>query len=375
MFVVNGVLVASWIARIPDVRTALELTDGRLGLVLLAMSVGIVAALPLAGGLVGRLGSRTVVAIGSAVAVSGLVLVPLADRPSTLAACLVIFGAGTSTMDVAMNAHGIGVEHAYGRSILVGFHAAWSIGTLLAAGIGAVAVSARVPVGAHLAVTGVVGVAVTVAALPWLRAPDRAATGPRHEDRAPVLALPRGRLVPLALIAFGATVGEHTGADWSGIVMGDVVGVADDHVGWGLVAFTAAMTTSRLLGDRIADRIGAARTVSLGGGLAAGGFLWLILVPNPVLAVLGFVAVGAGVASTTPLAFSAAGRVGRSAGEGVAAVATVGYAGMLVAPPLIGSVAEYTHLRVSLLVVAVIVVACTLRPGSLRAAAGTPSAT
>jgi hypothetical protein len=360
VFVLNGMLVASWIVRIPDTQASLSLGEGTLGLVLMGMAVGVLSALPLAGGAVAHLGSRPVTLGGAAIGALALPLTSLAPAPAALAACLVLLGAGSASMDVGMNAQGIGVEAGYGRSILVGMHAAWSLGALTAAAAGAAVLAMEVPAGIHLSAVGLLVALGTAAFSPWLRVRDRRGKGTSR--RGPSLALPTGALVPIALVAAGSGLGESSASDWSGILMRDAVGVAPSQAAWGFVTFTAAMTLARFLGDRVADRLGPARTVAWGGRVAAGGFVLLAAVPTVPTALLGFACAGIGVASIIPLSFAAAGRVSHSPGAGVAAVATVGYTGFLLGPPLVGTVAEHLDLRIALAAVGVLVLASTRRP-------------
>lgn len=360
VFALNGALVASWIVRIPAAQARLGVGEGTLGLVLMGLAVGVLLALPLAGGAAARVGSRAVAAAGAALAVVALPLTALAPTPALLAVTLVALGAGTATMDVGMNAQGIDLEADYGRSILVGMHAAWSLGALLAAAAGALTTGLGVPTVAHLVVVSALVIAATAACLPWLRAADR--RSPAVGRRAPILALPRGPLVPIAVVAVGSSFGESTASDWSGIFMRDTVGVAAELAPWGFVVLMAAMTLARLLGDRVTDRIGPGGTVRWGGRLASAGFLLLAAAPWAATAVVGFLGVGIGVAAITPLSFAAAGRAAASAGAGMAAVASVGYAGFLLAPPLVGWVSELVDLRVALAGVGVLVLVCTRRP-------------
>jgi MFS family permease len=359
VFVANGALVASWIVRIPDVQAGLGLREGTLGLVLAGLAVGVLLALPVAGAAVARLGSRAVTLAGMLVGVAALPLTGLAGGPVALSGCLLALGVGAATMDVGMNAQGIGVEAGYGRSVLVGMHAAWSLGALGAAGVGAVGTALAWPVATHLAGVSAVVTVGTLASLRWLRVADRREPGGR---RGPRLALPRGALAPIALVALGASLGESTASDWSGILLRDTVGVPAERAGWGFVTFTAAMTLARLLGDRVTDRLGPRRTVTWGGWLAAAGFALLAAVPTVPTALLGFAAAGAGVAAVTPLAFAAAGRTATSAGAGMAAVAFVGYLGFLAGPPVVGVLAERLDLRVAFALVAALLAALTARP-------------
>lgn len=365
VFVLNGVLVASWIVRIPDTQASLGVGEGTLGLVLTGMAAGVLAALPMAGGMVARVGSRPVTLAGAGLGALALPLTSLAPTPLALAACLVLLGAGSASMDVGMNAQGIGVETGYGRSILVGMHAAWSLGALVAAATGAAVLELGTPAGLHLLAVGVVVATGTAVASPWLRVRDRRSSGTR--GRGPTLALPTGVLVPIALVAAGSGFAESSASDWSGILMRDTVGVAPGRAGWGFVTFTAAMTLARFLGDRVADLLGPTRTVAWGGRVAAGGFALMAAVPTVPTALLGFACAGVGVASIIPLSFAAAGRVAHSPGAGMAAVATVGYTGFLLGPPLVGTVTEHLDLRLALALVGAVVLGCTLRPRGFEA--------
>jgi MFS family permease len=360
-FLANGLTTATWLSRIPAVRDDLALSASTLGLVLLGLSAGVLLALPVAGGLVPRLGSRRVVALGAALAVVALPVVGLAAGPWTLAAMLLLFGAGNSTMDVAMNAQGAAVERGYGRSIMVGLHGAWSVGALLGALAGSLAAATGLAVLPHFTITAVVIAVLTGATLPWLRIVDR--TG--RSAGAPRFAWPHGALVPLALVALASTLGESTASDWSGVHLRDIVGVDPGRAPWGFVAFTAAMVAARLSGDVVTRRLGASTVVRLGGSLAGLGFVLVAAVPTLPAALIGFAMVGLGVAPIVPLVFSAAAAAGRSAGEGIGAVATVGYGGFLAGPPIIGFVADRFDLRVSLLAVGVLLAAMTVRRGPL----------
>jgi MFS family permease len=356
VFLANGLAVASFLVRVPNVRDQLALREATLGLVLSGLAVGVVLGLVLSGVLAARHGSRRLTLSGAVVMIALLPLAGLAPHPVTLVALLVAIGIAGATMDVGMNAQGVGIERTYGRSIMLGFHGAWSVGALTAAVIGSAAMGLGVPVATHLAAISVVLVGLTLAAARDLRVEDRVAStgGPRF-------ALPRGPLLPLALIAFAAALGEATAADWSGIHLADELQVAPGQIGWGFVASTAAMTTIRLLGDRLVRRVGAARVVVVGGAFATAGYLTIAVSSSLPLTLFAFAAVGGGLGVTVPLVFAAAGTRSASPGAGVAAVATVGYLAFVVGPPIVGLVADLVGLRVSFALVAVTIGAMTLR--------------
>ncbi len=355
-FLANGLAVASFLVRIPDVRDMLGLREATLGFVLAGLAVGVVLGLVVSGVVAAKLGSRRLTFIGAVTSVALLPLTGLAPSAVVLVILLVAIGLGGAMMDVGMNAQGVGVERAYGRSIMLGFHGAWSVGALLAASIGSVAMGAGVSVDLHLAAISVVLAVLVLVAAPNLTVEDRIAapTGPRF-------ALPSGPLLPLAGIAFAAALGEATVSDWSGIHLADELRVEPGRVGWGFVASTAAMTVIRLTGDRVVRRVGAPRVVITGGALATAGYLTVALSDVLPVTLLGFAAVGGGLGVTVPLVFAAAGSRADSPGAGVAAVATVGYFAFVIGPPVVGLVADLTGLRVSFTLVAVVIGAITLR--------------
>ena len=355
-FLVNGIAVPSFVTRIPSIRTELGLREAVLGTLLSLLAVGVVLGLVTAGRLIPRAGSRAVTLAGALIMLVALPVIGLADGPVTLAFALLVTGFGSSSMDVGMNAQGVGVERALERSVLLGMHGAWSLGALLAALIGAAAIALRVPVVAHLGAIAVVVLLALLALAPSLRVEDRVGA-----DTAAGFAWPRGALLPLGLVALAGALGEATANDWSGIHLQDVVGVPVERIGWGFVAFTASMTAVRLLGDLAVRRLGAGTVLRIGGGLAGAGFLLIALVPNITPALIGFVFVGLGVGGTVPLAFAAAGRVAESPGAGVAAVATVGYLAFVIGPTMIGLLTEAAGLPVAFALVGVVIAAATVR--------------
>ena len=342
VFLANGLGLSTWVTRIPDVQADLGLREVTLGIVLAALAAGVITGLVAAGRVSPKTGSRAVAVFGAGVVAVALPLIALTTGPMVLATALFFLGLGTSTMDVGMNAQGVGVERAYGRSIMVGLHGAWSVGALLGALLGGLAIATGTAVGVHLSGVAVVIGGIGITAAPWLRVVDRAARGTPGR-----FALPRGALFPLALIAFAAALGESSAADWSGIHLRDVVAVAPERIAWGFIALTAAMTTVRLIGDTLVRRFGARFVIVAGGWIAGLGFLLIALVAALPAALLGFVMVGAGTGVTIPLAFAAAGRVADSPGEGVAAVASVGYLAYVVGPPAIGAIADLIALPVA----------------------------
>ena len=349
-FLASGLTLASFLSRVPSLQRDLDLTPALLGVVLAALPIGVLTGLLVAGRLIPRTGSRSLLRAGLGAAAPLLAVVGLAVGPLTLSTALLLLGLSVAAMDVAMNAQGVGVERAHGRSILVGMHAAWSVGTLLGALIGTLAIASDVPVWLHLAGVGAVVGTIGATATRRLTIEDRATTRSRLR-----VAVPRGPLLPLALIVFASILGESTAGQWAGIHLRDNVAATGGQVGWGLVAHTTGMVIARLTGDALVGRWGRQAVIRTGTVLAVLGFLLLGGVPSLSASVVGFLLVGLGVGPLVPLAFAVAGRLGRTPGEGLAAVHAFGYLAFVVGPPTIGLLAGTVGLRTAFVVVAVVI--------------------
>jgi fucose permease len=159
----------------------------------------------------------------------------------------------------------------------------------------------------------------------------------------------------LGAVAFCSAIGEGAMADWSGVYLRTAVGTSTATAAYGFAAFSLMMTVGRLSGDSLLTRFTPAQLVRFGGGIASAGLLLLLLIPSLETALIGFGAVGAGLSIVVPLAFSVAGKVpGVPPGAGIAGVATIGYAGFLAGPPVIGLVAEISSLRIALVLVLIL---------------------
>jgi MFS family permease len=353
MFFANGALLANWLSRIPQIQASLAMSEGQLGLALMGLAVGVLTALSLAGGLIARFGSRAVTAAGGVLLCLLLPFLALMPNAVALGVSLFLFGAAMSMMDVSMNAQGVDVERALGRPVMSSFHAAFSIGGFAGAAIGAVMAYLGIGPALHFVLAGAAFLLLILLAAPRLLpiAPEA-----EPDLSGPVFRLPARALWPLGAVAFCSSIGEGAMADWSAVYLKSVVGATDSIAALGFAAFSITMTGGRLLGDNLATRFGGANLVRTGGVTASVGLLLAILLPQVAPVLLGFAAVGAGLSIVVPLTFSAAGNVPNlPAGVGIAGVATIGYAGFLAGPPVIGLVAEASSLRVAMLLVLLLV--------------------
>ncbi len=375
-FVLNGVGIGSWAARVPAVQGRLGLSNGQLGLALFGIAFGAIVSMILTGVLVERLGSRAVLRATSLAFAGSLALPAAMPSLGLLTLALVLMGAFSGAMDVSMNAHGVEVERRYLRPILASMHAAFSAGGLAGAAIGAVVTAAGVDARAHLA--GIAGAALAAA---WLAGRFLLVTERRESrERIPLLARPPRRLLALGALAFLCMLAEGSAADWSAVYLARPLDAGAAVAALGFAAFSAAMVVGRLVGDRVLARLGETRVLVSGSLLAAGGLGIALLVGRPTAGVVGFGCLGAGLAGIVPIAFrSGATTPGIAPGVGLAAVATAGYTGFLVGPPVIGGLASLTTLprALAVVVVAVAAIAPLARAARLRRGAAsveTPSA-
>jgi Na+/melibiose symporter-like transporter len=345
-FFADGLLLGSWAARIPAVQAHAGLSNARLGLALFASSLGALAAMPLAGWLSERVGSRRVVMFALVVASVSLVFASLATDVVGVALALFAFGAGFGSVNVSANAQGIALERAYGRPILSSFHAAFSVGGLAGAGLGAVAAGAGLAPRVHFAA---LAVTVTLAALAAVR---RLLPRDSTEARQQRLARPSRALLILGAAAFCTLLAEGSAADWSAAYLSQSVGVSAAVAALGYTAFSLAMATSRTLGDQLNRRFGPLALARAGGGVAAIGLAAGLATGSAPVALAGFTAMGAGLGVVVPILFRAAGSIpGISASIGVATVSTIGWLGFLAGPPAIGFAAGAVGLRTALALV------------------------
>jgi fucose permease len=346
IFLLNGLLMGSWAARIPAVKERLDLGEAELGLALGLVALGALVAMPVSGWMSARGGSRRTTRLAFVGCCIVLPLPALAPDYALLLPAALLLGAGNGSLDVAMNAHGVAVERRHKSPILSSFHAAFSCGALLGAGSSALAASAGVDVRWHL--LGV-AVAALIAGLVACRSLLPADADHAGEDAGPLLAWPPRALWAVGAIGFCALVCEGATADWSAVYVRESLESSAGVAALAFAAFSATMTIGRLLGDRLTTAWGAEALVRRGGLLSAAALAAALLIGHPIAAIAGFALLGVGIATMVPVVFRAASEVdGVTPGVGIAAASTMGYFGFLVAPPIIGGAAELTSLPVAL---------------------------
>ncbi|GGT93423.1 MFS transporter [Streptomyces lateritius] len=353
-FALDGFLFAGWVVRIPAIKQQTGASAGDLGLALLGVSAGAVVTMTLTGRLCRRFGSHAVT-VATAVLLSLSIALPaLTHSPLALGLVLLLFGAAYGGINVAMNSAAVDLVAALRRPVMPSFHAAFSLGGMLGAGIGGL-VAGSVSPAAHLLGLTVAGLLLTAAAGPvLLRQPSPAPPEQisASSDRPQGAAGSRGLVVVFGVIALCTAYGEGALADWGALHLEQDLHAHPGVAAAGYSLFALTMTVGRLSGTALLERLGQTRTLVAGGTTAAGGMLLGALAPSIWLALLGFAVTGLGLANIFPVAVA---RAGALAGpSGVAAASTLGYGGMLLGPPSIGFLADWFSLPLALTTVAVL---------------------
>jgi MFS family permease len=367
-FAMDGFVFATWAVRIPAVKAAVGASPAALGLALLGVSGGAIATMALSGALCRRFGSARVV-VGSAAWLSVALLLPaLARSAPALAAGLAVFGIGYGGLNVAMNSLAVDLVAALRRPVMPSFHAAWSLGGLAGAALGGLLAPGLAPIDHFflvcllgLGVTGVYGRVALVTVIPAACGADGTSQAPGPGDRGGVAgtgadrgdgpqARARGQawriVLVLGIITLCSTYAEGAVSDWGALHLRTDVHAAAGLAAAGYAAFALAEAGGRLAGSWLLARLGQARVLILGGVVTAAGMFGAALAPALPLALAGFALAGLGVANAFPAAMA---RAGQLAGPGgVAATSTLGYAGFLLGPPVIGFLASQWTLSASL---------------------------
>lgn len=359
-FTLSGVMFAAFASRIPDVKAALDLTPGQLGVTLLGVSVGSLCSLPLAGALVDRFGAARTVMVSMAVAAVGLVLCGLViDAEASrfvLTGCLALTGLGIGCWDASMNIEGASVERELGHTIMPRLHAAFSAGTVLSAVLGSVLSRQEVPITGHLVAVALFCLAVgwwaTGAFLPRSVEHDDADTAPAAGNALGAWREPRTLLIGVVVLAAAFT--EGTANDWMSVAFVDGHHLQRWAGGLGLATFLVFMTVGRVVGTGLLDRHGRVAMLRLTFLLAVAGSL-LVVFGNTPLAFAGVGLWGLGASLGFPVGMSAASDDPRHAAARVSVVSTIGYLAFLGGPPLLGLLGDHLGVLHSLLIVGAMV--------------------
>lgn len=347
MFFFAGLVFASWASRIAAIQQHLGLSDAALGGILFAVPVGLMLSLPFSGWVITKIGSRN---LGIAALISySIILVGLGSAATTvqLIVCLAAFGFTSNACNIAVNTQAVATEHLYGKPIMASFHGVWSLAGFTGAGIGTLMIGSGILPVYHFAFITVLTVSGVLLSFRYLTNDRGSANGN------PAFALPDRSLIKLGIIAFCSLICEGAMFDWSVIYFKKVILAQGAWMAAGYTAFMCTMAAGRFLADWFAHRFGLKFTLQMSGLLTAAGLITAVLFPHLYTAIAGFLLVGFGVSSVVPMVYSAAGKSKTMApGVALAAVSTIGFAGFLVGPPVIGFLAGAFSLRVSFTLIA-----------------------
>jgi MFS family permease len=370
VFFIHGFLFASWTAHIPQLKSHLSLSDGRLGLALLGAPIGSVLAIVVAARLLPIVGSQRMVRLALlGYCVSGP-FIGLTGSVGTFFVAFLLWGFFQGTLDVSMNTQAIAVERFSGRVLMPGFHGSWSTGALVGAVTGAIAVGLGVSLSDQLLVLA--ALCLLVATWPTTRMiPDRRADSDLESsenmplDRSGVL---QRAVLVLGGIAFADMLCEGAAADWAAVYLRNSLHAAPVVAGLAYATYSLAMVTVRLSGNRLFTRFATHRLLSLLAAMASLGFAAGLVIARPLSLLVGFAFLGAGLASVVPMILRAAGAVDNvNTGRAVAAVAGCGWAGFVVGPVVIGEIAATTTLHVALFLIPVLAGTVAVATGTAKA--------
>ena len=386
IFVLPGLAISTWVSRLPAARDILDVSPAQVGFLLFGIAAGSILGLLASSHVVARFGARNTVVVGMVTNAVGLAVagagVTVVSNFAVAFVGLLIFGAAAGCTDVAMNVSGAANERALGRAIMPVFHAFFSFGTMLGAGLGALAEAVGVPIVLHFAIIAVVMVIGALATRPFVQ--DEHVIGDDGEavpadDHANTW---RGRLsiwkdprtILIGVLVLAAAFAEGSANDWLAIAMVDGHGVSNATGALVFGIFVTAMTVGRLTGVFLLDKFGRVPVLRGSFLLASIGLLIVIVVPNPYVAMGGAVLWGLGAALGFPVGMSAAADDPRTAAARVSAVATIGYFAFLVGPPVIGLIGEHTGVLLALLVVLVLTAVGAIVAGGAREPKGAAAA-
>jgi predicted MFS family arabinose efflux permease len=347
-FFVTGAMFATWGVHVPTVKAHYGLGEQALAMAMLAAGVGSITVLTQAGRIIGRHGPRAISFVMSTMCALCIASLILFDSYVGLLALMLVYGVSASLFDVSINAEASEIERLSGRALMSGFHAMFSLGGMVGAGVGSALPSLGITPQQHLLGAALVCGGIALVGCTAMLRMD----GPPAE-KAP-LSLPRGPLALIGLLASLGMIGEGAMYDWSVLYTKQEVHADAGMAALAYASFSGAMAAGRFAGDWVRSHLSGVSLLRLSGALGAIGMLLALLIPSPWTALLGFALVGIGFANVVPVLFSAAAKVpGVSPAHGIAAVSSVGYLGMMAGPPMIGVIAEASSLTAGLFVVVV----------------------
>lgn len=343
-FFIHGIVFSSWASRIPDIKSALALSDAQLGGILFLIPAGQLSAMALSGWLVNRFGSRKMLSLAAVLYPLALVGLGLAGSRWHLGVALYFFGMAANLSNISVNTQGVGVERLYNRSIMASFHGMWSLAGVCGGLLGAWMAAHGISPLQHFTFTLFLCVMILAAMHASMLPRDRKIKF--HDQPQKAFVIPPLYIALLGIMAFCSMSTEGTMYDWSAVYFDQVIRPEDHLIRSGYIACMTAMTIGRFSADSFATRLGSLRVIRLSGIILFAGFMLAVLFPSFYTATAGFFLVGLGFSSIVPLCYSMAGKTTRMPSSmAVACVSTIGFFGFLCTPPVIGLLSQAAGMR------------------------------
>ncbi len=354
MFLSAGMITAAWASIIPYVKYNVQISDGVIGGLLLCLGAGALAGMPLAGICAARYGCKRILIVSVACFATLFLLIPLVSNIASLIVILFLFGMSIGLTDCAMNLQAVVVEKASEKPLMSGFHGFYSLGGM----VGALVMTSQLSFDVPVFIACVVTAALVLALLVYSRG---GLLNNAQDSSGPIMIMPRSIVVLIGLVCGILFLSEGTVLDWSGIYLTEFLDVETSKAGLGVASFSVAMTVGRLTGDKIVSSLGPRKVINVGAITAIAGFLITLHTGSMQLAMLGYALVGFGCANIVPIMFSATGKQDvMPESMAVTAVSTLGYAGVLAGPALVGFGAELFSLPISLHIIVGLMVGALL---------------
>jgi MFS family permease len=348
-FFIQGICFGSWASRIPDLKAKLELSEAGLGTTLLMLPLGQMTMMPFSGRIVTHLGSRNVLRIALACYAAMLLFIGNVAHSWQLAACLYFFGLIGNLCNISVNTQGVQVESIHHKPIFATFHGLWSLGGFTGGLVGLLMMRNAIDPSHHfISITLFVWFANAIFQRFLIPKNATSAAIPKYTIR-----LPEGLLLQLGIVAFCCMGVEGCMFEWTGVYFKQIIHVEEKYIPLGYAAFMITMAGGRFLGDKLVLSVGRKKLIRFSGMLIFTGMMMIVFLPYLTTATIGCMITGIGVSSIIPLVYSTAGKQSHvPSGIAIATVASIGYLGFLLGPPLIGFIAEATGLQYSFFLMA-----------------------
>jgi predicted MFS family arabinose efflux permease len=349
MFLICGISVSSWVPMVPIVKQHIGVDEKQLGLLLLAMGGGAIITMPFIGRIIHHHGSKHVIIISSIIAALTLPVLTIVPTPFTLGIGLFIFGASMGSLDVSMNSQAVVVEHEMKKPAMSSFHGMFSVGGLIGAiAYGSLLGLTSLPFISACIISAILLIIVATNYKNFLNHQDK------EEKKSAPFTFPKGAVMLLGIFCFFAFLMEGSLLDWSALFLRERRYFSLSSAGTGYAVFSIAMATMRFTGDKLVHTFSSNKIVSWGAFIAAAGMVLTVTAQYDILTMLGFLLMGIGAANIVPVIFGSAGKADPGSPElALASVTTMGYAGQLAGPALIGFAADTFSLPIALGVLAI----------------------